>query len=219
MALDNSSYLGVVTATSQSASFTVGSGSNRYLLVGVTGTTAGADVITGVTYNGSSLTKVGSSVQPTGGRWISLWYLLAPASGSNTLTVNASGSDWIETTVVSLQDIKQITPEANNSSTATGTTNGSVSITPVSNYSFIFAYIKSGGGQTVGANTSLIKGSGSDGSFDNGFVQRSDNPITDQTSKTIAWTTSGSNTKSALAVSLEGIPGVASGGSFLTNFV
>lgn len=79
---------------SQTVSFNAGSGANRVLIVAVAyrDRTAG---LTGVTYNGVSMTSAGAVA--TGGDEtcaLHLWYLAGPASGANDIvaTMSASGS-------------------------------------------------------------------------------------------------------------------------------
>jgi hypothetical protein len=76
-------------------SYTVGSGSNRLLLVAIAGDNAGGfDDITGVTYAGASMTLV---AKETGGtaRNAYLYSLLNPASGANNVVINASHAHYI----------------------------------------------------------------------------------------------------------------------------
>ena len=61
-------------------SYTVGSGSNRLLVVNLIGDTS-ADDISSVTYGGTAMTLVGK-VQAPSNNWQYLYYLLNPSSGS-----------------------------------------------------------------------------------------------------------------------------------------
>lgn len=75
------------------------SGSNRLLVINITGDTA-TDGITGVTYNGVSaslVTKLApdNSGDLTGGRWQYMYYLLNPASGSHSVSITISGTQYI----------------------------------------------------------------------------------------------------------------------------
>lgn len=75
-----------------SVSYTSGSGANRMLALAIKGDT-GTDNITGVTYN-SVTCSLAAKLTPAGGmgdRWIYLYYLLNPSSGSNTLSITTSG--------------------------------------------------------------------------------------------------------------------------------
>jgi hypothetical protein len=67
-------------------------GSTRILFVGAFGATD-SDSITGITYNGVALTKIGSILPVAGSRYITLWYLVAPATGANNIVISVSGGD------------------------------------------------------------------------------------------------------------------------------
>jgi hypothetical protein len=64
------------------------SGSNRLLIVGVAIFAAGS--VTSITYNGVNLTKIRNDTQ--GVYNSELWYLVAPATGTNTVTVTLNAS-------------------------------------------------------------------------------------------------------------------------------
>jgi hypothetical protein len=69
------------------------SASANYLVVGVSSwdATAGDAVVSGVTYNGVSMTSLGSR-QDAGNEAVSLWGLANPAAGSNNVIVTMAGS-------------------------------------------------------------------------------------------------------------------------------
>jgi len=69
-------------------------GSDRILLVAAFDDSGGASLITGVTYNSVALTKI-AEVQVLDNRWVTLWYLVAPATGSNNVVITASASTVI----------------------------------------------------------------------------------------------------------------------------
>lgn len=70
------------------------SGSDRILFVTTLSTNLGSDNVTGVTYNGVSMTKVDSAPPATGiDRAVTLWVLDNPASGANTVTVSMTGGN------------------------------------------------------------------------------------------------------------------------------
>lgn len=66
------------------------SGSNRMLFVFVSYINTGT--ISGITYNGVALTKIGSQNVGGASGATDLWYLVNPSSGSNTVSVSGSGS-------------------------------------------------------------------------------------------------------------------------------
>jgi hypothetical protein len=79
-----------------SVNYTVGSGSDRLLVVTIAGGAVGtdADDITSVTYNSVSMTLADKS-SVAGGRYVYQYYLLNPASGSNTVSIIASSNHYL----------------------------------------------------------------------------------------------------------------------------
>lgn len=63
------------------------SGLSRILIVNILDYDDGYDTVTAVTYNGVSMTKFGT----TGG-YASPWYLINPATGTNTISVTSPGA-------------------------------------------------------------------------------------------------------------------------------
>lgn len=109
-------------------SYTVGSGSNRILIVGVS-IRNDARSVTSIAYGTQSLALAGNRTG-TNAR-VQIWYLIAPNSGTNTITVNLSGNTEVVGGAVSLSGVNQsqdlatqFIGDANNNSTP------SVSITP-----------------------------------------------------------------------------------------
>lgn len=87
IALDSYTNGTIATSSGESWSHTC-SGSNRILWV-LTYDGGGAGTVTGVTYNGVSMTLLDSV--DDGGIINSLWYLLAPATGEHTVQVVTTG--------------------------------------------------------------------------------------------------------------------------------
>ncbi len=82
-------YAGGPTITN---AYTVGSGSDRLLVVGVT-VDGVSDVVSGVTYNSVSMTlavKLTPSGSDNGAKQSYIYYLLGPASGANNIVVTTS---------------------------------------------------------------------------------------------------------------------------------
>lgn len=89
------------------------SGSNRLLLVAVCYAAGNSRTVTGVTYNGVALTSVGSLNNTTDGanNAVHLWRLIAPSTGSNTVTATISGPPATTVLVVaSYTGVNQTTP-------------------------------------------------------------------------------------------------------------
>ena len=87
-----------------------------------------------VTYNGVAMTQLGTDKAYTGGQ-ASLWYLLAPSSGSNTVSFDWSGSIG-NTSVfrsISYTGVSQSSfPDASRSFSGSGTSTGNQSLSTVS---------------------------------------------------------------------------------------
>lgn len=116
----------------------VGSNSNRVIIIGAAFDTAGVSGVT-ASWNAVSATAIGSPVStPTGGRSIYLFGLIAPDTGSNLLLVNWSGGSGVVLGAGSFYNANQSTAWQNfNSSTGTSTA-PSLNVTS-SSTSMIFA--------------------------------------------------------------------------------
>jgi hypothetical protein len=87
---------GTATTTSPLTWSHTCTGSDRILFVGVNVYVFSSPECTGVTYNGVAMTLVGSRRETTFGiNEVSLWYLINPASGSNTVSVSFTGGTGV----------------------------------------------------------------------------------------------------------------------------
>ena len=106
-------------------SHTVGSGANRLLVVGVSIRNAGKTV-TGVSYAGRALSFLQARNNHDNAVRVEQWYLIAPPSGSGTITVGLSGGAKVVGGAVSFTGADQVSPFRGlvlNGSTDTGTDN------------------------------------------------------------------------------------------------
>jgi type IV pilus assembly protein PilY1 len=76
-------------------SHTVGTGSNRIILVCI----AGDDYVPprsvrSITYGGQALTRANRTVDPSGSTWSEIWYRVQPLSGTNLVSVTLNGRPW-----------------------------------------------------------------------------------------------------------------------------
>lgn len=110
------------------------SGSDRILFVAFVHNDDTVDRVTGITYNSVSMTRINSSSQGTDGR-IYLYYLVAPATGSNTVTVSMNASDDLVRGIsVSYTGASQTgVPDAQGTTTFSAVTSGSLSVTSIAN--------------------------------------------------------------------------------------
>ncbi len=102
------------------------SGSNRFLLVSISTNTSIS--ITGVTYNGVTMTALAAAVDNTdssANSRLHVFRLIAPATGANNVVVTFSGAPSDRTVIAeSFTDVNQTTPMG---TVATSTTNNSAS--------------------------------------------------------------------------------------------
>ncbi len=84
---------GTVTsgATGMTISHTTGSGSYRLMLVGVSFNNDGYETVTGVTYNGTALTLVGTEATTDDAR-VEIWRLVAPSTGTHNVVITFSAA-------------------------------------------------------------------------------------------------------------------------------
>lgn len=117
IARDNQAQHGVNAGT-DSWSFTNNSGNLLVLGIGIS-ILAGTDLVTAVTYNGVAMTRIGYKGNANGGGIAGyLYYLLAPATGSNTIAITATGATRIESYAASYTGVKQATPDATSTPTS-----------------------------------------------------------------------------------------------------
>lgn len=137
----SSSVYNGTASTSHTLSHTC-TGNNRVLVVSTR--TYDANAVTGVTYNGVSMTEVGTNVA-LGSDGFRRWILVNPASGANNIVVSLGSSRRCEIQAVSLTGARQSSqPDA--SATATGSsTSATGSVTTVADNSWVVAFAHSNG--------------------------------------------------------------------------
>ena len=145
---DTSTSFYTASSASFSNSFTVANNSNRILLVHVACNSTQS--VSGVTYNGVAMTALFSNTYNDGSTNYSLYYLLAPTTGANTLTVNLTGATGVGLNVYSYYNMEQQAPEA--SMNTSGTNGGAITgnIVPITNRALLFSGIGLRQAATVG---------------------------------------------------------------------
>lgn len=113
-------------------------GSETLLFVGVILKTPLGGTISGVTYNGTSMTLIdsldGNNIVSNSGFKNSIYYLVAPAAGSNTVSVSFTGTGASAAGgSISLTGVHQTNPLDNHACNGSTTGDASVTITPVYN--------------------------------------------------------------------------------------
>jgi hypothetical protein len=131
------------TASSMTQAFTVGNNSNRILIVAIG--VGSAQTVTAVTYNGVAMTSLFSNSNDDSVMSYSLYYLLAPATGSNNLVITASASTNIRTQVYSYYNAAQQAPETSNGNGANNNGTASASLTNLTARAIMFFMVSSRG--------------------------------------------------------------------------
>lgn len=193
-------------------------GSDRYLTVGIAMLSL-AQTVTGITYNSVAMTFLGAQNSVSGAARVELWGLIAPSTGSNTISVTLSGSIASAGCASSYTGVHQSVPtEAFNSAQATnvGAADATVNVTTVADNDWVVDMVATddtaitvGSGNTSRGNVTGVGGSGAMG--DNNAAK------TPAGSVTMSWTNVGAlATWSIAAIALR--PIAASGGSVFTPY-
>lgn len=169
IAFDAASNSGYQAASSSYSWSHICTGSDRYLLVGISMLSL-AQTVSSITYNGVNLTLLGSKNSISGACRVELWGLAAPATGSNTIAVTLSGSIASAGCASSFTGVHQTSPtEAFNSAQATnvGASDATVDVTSIADNDFAIDIIATddgaitvGSGQTQAGNVTGAGGSG-----------------------------------------------------------
>lgn len=85
-------------------------GSNLVLVVGVGTSVAGGAIPSGVTYNGVALTFIDNSANGNPNTNTSLWYLVAPATGTHDVVVTTAVNAAMSAGATSLTGVDQTSP-------------------------------------------------------------------------------------------------------------
>lgn len=131
------------------------SGTNRILFV--VACSSNPDVVSGVTYNGVAMTKIGASVQNTNADWVSLWYLIAPATGANNVVVTGNSTSGLFGVSSSYTGALQTgQPDASGgNATATSTTFSASATAVASNCWAILGVVTGNSSVSAGSGTTL----------------------------------------------------------------
>lgn len=186
IALDAVTDQAQATGSTYSFSHTC-TGSDRILWVGIFGDTT--DTLTGITYNGVAMTVAQKVGMGFGDRWIYLYYLVNPATGSNTVSATFSASTAAKAVAVSYTGAKQTgQPDNSNNWTDLFVSSISHSITTVADNCWMVFIAKTNGAGTPSAGT----GSTSRGGSNSFAFFDSNGPITPAGSYSMACSVGGS---------------------------
>lgn len=141
------------------------SGADRILFVEVV-PSFNTDIVTGVTYNGVAMTRLGTGA--TGANYRNYIYaLIAPATGANNVVVSLSSSKEIRASSASYTGVNQAALPANLNywTTTTAATSAAPAITTAKDNSWVLMTLTALQTTTAGANTAL-RARGNTGSVD-----------------------------------------------------
>lgn len=161
------------TGASYSRNVNAGVGTDRFILasIGIEGTSVS---VSNMTYAGSGMTFLRRDTNGTNCA-VEMWYIVAPATGTNAVAVTLSGAANTELLAMSFSGVDQSTPiDAQNSASGTGIS-PSVSITTVTNNTMIVDHdflcdqtglgLSPDNGQTARNQTSTINGEAAGGTL------------------------------------------------------
>lgn len=161
IAFDTSADGGNVTAASLTWSHTCGSGSNRALTVGLFG--GSTDYITGVTYAGVSMTRLGAILNSSDGRFCYFYGLLSPSTGVNNVVASASSSNVIAGQSSSYSGVGAFETAVTASSGATGEFDFPISVTTAVANCWLVASFRAASPIASTANSGVLRQSSTDG--------------------------------------------------------
>lgn len=175
-------------------------GSNLILFVFAENQPNGSPV-TGVTYNGVAMTQIGSTLNSGGNSAANLWYLIAPATGTHTVTMSASGGFGgnFEGVSASYTGVDQTTPiNVSPNGSGTGTSATTSTTTTVDKCWAVYLVLPKGVDSTASTNSTLIAASFADhaSAYDNSAVA----PITPAGSYSMSATLPSAVWQSVMAV-------------------
>jgi len=139
-------------ATTVSWTHVVGSGSNRFMVIGISIRTVTVSVLS-VTVDGQPATFLRSDIRGTDVKG-EIWYLINPNSGSKTVTVTLSASSKACGGSVSYTGVAQTNPIDVHEGVSYGGETPSVSLTTTVNNCWIFSNLAISGTATVNAHGS-----------------------------------------------------------------
>lgn len=124
--------------TASSTTVTIANNANRILIAGIFN--SNGDNVTGVTYNGVSMTQV-HKVNVAGTIYFYTFYLIAPSVGDNTLAVQGSGLGTVYINARAYFNAKQTGQPDTQGTTSGSSSSPSRSITPTQNSCIVVGYL------------------------------------------------------------------------------
>lgn len=123
--------------------------------------------VTGVSFNGTALTQIGTAFTITwSSRYGSLWYLANPSQGSYAISVTGGTSNVIDGLSVGGVDLENPIEAITTSTDETASANPTLSVTTLKNNAFVLAFGQIQNSPSGGANTTeIFEGASADASY------------------------------------------------------
>ncbi len=134
-------------------------GSNRILFVMAAGNGGASNTITGATYNGTSMTSIGNIRIPSD-RWINLFYLIAPSTGSNNVVISATATSILGASTSFTGANQSGQPDSSNSNSGSAITSLTTSTTVVAANCWLVGVGGVSTGTPTGGTGTTIRNSG-----------------------------------------------------------
>jgi hypothetical protein len=213
IAFDASTDGGLVNPNSSLTFSHTCSGADRCLFVGVRSRLSTIDQVTGVTYNGVAMTPVVQIAgDTTSKRCVSLWMLVNPDSGSNSVSVSGSASDVIIALAASYTGVLSTgQPDATGSNTTVGTSI-STSVTTVADNCWMVSVVGNNVGTLTGSPGQTLRQNSS-----NGIAMGDSNAAITPAQSYNMQATIGSSTD--LAIAMASVAPLTSGGAVIPVFM
>lgn len=157
MAIERTGYtvssFGGTQNTTNTVSHTV-SGSNTLLLTFFTIYNSTTDVVTGVTYAGTAMTRVNYAPYPgISPRQMYCYALVSPTSGANNLVISTSAANYCSAGIITYAGCKQVQPEATTyGATANNSSPMTLSVTTLTDNDWVVGAFH-GEGTAISAST------------------------------------------------------------------
>lgn len=125
----------------------------NYLVVGIDTT---ANTVTGISYAGSAMTQIGTTLTATStGRFISFWGLLNPALGTNNISI--SGGTNQNVAIASISNVDTGTPISGTTTNSSTSSTASISVTTTIDNAYVLGFALIRDYSSLGTNTSIVK--------------------------------------------------------------
>jgi Tfp pilus assembly protein PilX len=189
IALDNADSRDRNNQSSLTWNFTT-AGVDRFLLVGISLRRDNNQTVTSVSYGGVALTSIGAINNDPQVR-LELWYLTAPALGSNALAITVDANTRLVAGVASFTGVDQTTPlELPASFNSAQSSSPSVQVTTATGNAWVVAAlgVESNSGQTLGVGLTALWDNPSPGNPRIQGAGAYSGPVSVPSSVTLSWT-------------------------------